>query len=85
MVPDSENADGAAISRQAREFWRHQWQGLSLMAIGMQDPVLGPPVMNRLRDIIRASPEPMQIEQGGHFVQEQGETIAQAAVRHFSP
>jgi tRNA(adenine34) deaminase len=85
MVPDSENADGAAISRQAREFWRHQWQGLSLMAIGMQDPVLGPPVMNRLRDIIRDCPEPMRVEQGGHFVQEHGETIALAAVRRFSP
>ena len=85
MVPDSEDADGAAISRQAREFWRHQWQGLSMMAIGMQDPVLGPAVMNRLRDTIRDCPEPMQIEQGGHFVQEQGETIAQAALRHFSP
>jgi len=85
MVPDSEDADGAAISRQAREFWRHQWQGLSMMAIGMQDPVLGPAVMNRLRDIIRACPEPMQIEQGGHFVQEHGEPIAQAALRRFSP
>jgi len=85
MVPDSEDADGAAISRQAREFWRHQWQGLSMMAIGMQDPVLGPAVMNRLRDTIRDCPEPMQIEQGGHFVQEHGETIAQVALRHFSP
>jgi tRNA(adenine34) deaminase len=85
MVPDSKSADGAAISRQAREFWRNHWQGQSMMAVGVQDPVLGLPVMNRLRAIIRGCPEPMQIAQGGHFVQEHGETIAQAALSRFSP
>jgi tRNA(adenine34) deaminase len=85
MVPDSENADGAALSRQAREFWRHEWQGRSLMAVGVQDPVLGLPVMTRLQGIIRACPEPMRIEQGGHFVQEHGQPVAQAALRHFKP
>jgi tRNA(adenine34) deaminase len=83
MVPDSEAADGAAISRQAREFWRHDWQGQTLMAVGVQDPVLGPPVMKRLQGIIRACPEALRIEQGGHFVQEHGQAIAQAALQHF--
>jgi tRNA(adenine34) deaminase len=85
MVPESEDADGAAVSRQAREFWRHDWRGQTLMAVGMQDPVLGPPVMRELQNIIHGCPEPMQIELGGHFVQEHGESIAQAAVRYFMP
>ncbi|NBQ85900.1 MAG: haloalkane dehalogenase, partial [Betaproteobacteria bacterium] len=35
--------------RRARDFWQHEWQGQSLMAIGMLDPVLGPSVMESLR------------------------------------
>lgn len=85
MVPDTPEADGAALSRQARDFWQQQWRGRSLMAVGMQDPVLGWPVMQPLQQTIRGCPEPMRVEQGGHFVQEQGEGIAQAALRHFSP
>lgn len=85
MVPESEDADGAAMSRQAREFWRHDWQGRSLMAVGTQDPVLGLPVMRELQTLIRGCPEPLLLDNAGHFVQEQGESIAQAAVRHFTP
>ena len=32
MVPEFEHADGAEISREAREFWRSQWAGRSFMA-----------------------------------------------------
>ncbi len=85
MVPETPAADGAAISREALAFWQRQWQGRSLMAVGMQDPVLGWPVMRALQAQIRNCPEPLRIEQGGHFAQEQGEAIAQAAVRHFAP
>lgn len=85
MVPDSQGADGAALSRQAREFWRHEWYGQSLMAVGVQDPVLGFPVMNRLRDSIRNCAEPMLLAHAGHFVQEHGEPIAHAALKHFAP
>jgi len=85
MVPEFPDSEGAAVSRQARDFWRHDWQGRSLMAVGMQDPVLGWPVMHALQQIIRNCPEPLQIGSAGHFVQEQGEPIAEAAVRHFTP
>jgi tRNA(adenine34) deaminase len=84
MVPDGQEADGAAISREARNFWQHQWAGKSLMAIGAQDPVLGEPVMRALQAQIRGCPEPMLLPQAGHFVQEHGERIAEAAVQHFS-
>lgn len=84
LVPEHMDDDGAAISRSARSFWSTQWQGQSLMAIGQQDPVLGEPVMRALHASIRGCPEPMLLPQGGHFVQEHGELIAQAAVRRFT-
>ncbi len=83
MVPDRPDADGAAVSRQAREFWTQRWNGRSLMAVGVQDPVLGLPVMKALRAAIRGCPEPMLIEQAGHFVPEHGTAIAEAAVGYF--
>ena len=84
MVPDAMDADGAAISRAARDFWRDEWSGQTLMAVGAQDPVLGEPVMRALQQVIRGCPEPMILPQAGHFVQEHGETIATAALAHFA-
>lgn len=83
MVPDHPGADGAALSQQARHFWQHDWQGQTLMAVGMQDPVLGWDSMQALRQTIRHCPEPLQLPDAGHFVQEQGETIALSAVAAF--
>lgn len=85
LVPEFADSPGAALSRQARDFWRDEWRGQTFMAIGQQDPVLGEPVMRQLQSQIRGCPEPMLLPQTGHFVQEQGRAIAQAAVRHFSP
>ena len=83
MVPEHLESDGAAVSRQARDFWMNQWTGQTLMAIGEKDPVLGPTVMHHLKSQIRHCPEPMLIAQAGHFVQEHGLGIAQAAVSYF--
>jgi len=55
------------------------------MAIGQQDPVLGEAVMRVLHHQIQGCPEPMLLPHAGHFVQEQGRAIAEAAVRHFKP
>ena len=85
MVPDAPDADGAAISRQARDFWADQWSGQTLMAVGMQDPVLGAPVMRQLQTQIRGCPEPLCLDNAGHFVQEHGEIIAAEAVGYFQP
>ncbi|MBX9945965.1 MAG: alpha/beta fold hydrolase [Reyranella sp.] len=81
LVPDRPDAPGAALSREARQFWRTRWAGRSLMAIGMKDPVLGPPVMGALHGHIRGCPPPMEIADGGHFLQEWGEDIARRAVQ----
>lgn len=84
MMPEFQSSDGAAISREAREFWSHDWKGKSFMAIGLQDPVLGEATMRALRSHIRNCPEPMLIPEGGHFLQEHGQRIAQEAVKSFS-
>ena len=83
LVPEFADSDGAAVSRQARDFWATQWTGKTLMAIGTQDPVLGQPVMRQLQSMIRHCPEPMLLDHAGHFVQEHGEPIARAAVALF--
>jgi pimeloyl-ACP methyl ester carboxylesterase len=83
LVPDGAEAPGAALSREALAFWRSHWQGHSFMAVGERDPVLGPPVMEALAAAIRGCPAPLRVAEGGHFVQEWGGPIAQAALRHF--
>jgi haloalkane dehalogenase len=80
LVPDHPDAPGAAISRAAREWWSHEWQGPSFMAVGMKDPVLGPPAMAYLRKQIRGCPSPYEVAEAGHFVQEWGVEIAQRAL-----
>ncbi|PHP67200.1 haloalkane dehalogenase [Zhengella mangrovi] len=75
--------EGVETARRARQFWQTEWQGQSFMAVGAKDPVLGVPVMSTLRDTIRGCPEPMIVDEAGHFVQEWGEPIARAALRHF--
>ena len=84
MVAEFENSDGAVISRAARDFWRNDWHGKSLMAIGARDPVLGESTMRELRSTIKNCPEPMFVSEGGHFVQEHGQQIAYEAVKRFS-
>ena len=83
MVPDSLDADGAAVSREAREFWLNEWTGQTFMAIGMKDPVLGPATMPKLAQIIRRCPPPLEIPDGGHMLPEWGEDIARQALKAF--
>ncbi|MFN3570917.1 MAG: tRNA adenosine(34) deaminase TadA [Polaromonas sp.] len=84
LVPEFADSPGAEVSRQARDFWRERWQGQTLMAVGTQDPVLGLPVMRELQQMIRGCPEPLLLEDAGHFVQERGGPIAQRALDFFS-
>ena len=74
MVPDHPEAQGAELSRRAGEWLKTEWAGQSFMAIGMQDPVLGPAVMMGLRKFTKGCPEPLEIAEAGHFVQEWGGT-----------
>ena len=80
LVPDHPDAEGAALSRQARDWFRASWAGKTFMAVGMKDPVLGPPVMRAMAKMIRNCPPPLEVAEGGHFVQEWGEEVARAAL-----
>ena len=83
MVPDRPDAPGAELSRRAREWLRNKWTGQVFMAVGMKDPVLGPPVMQALHNDIRNCPEAYEHSEAGHFVQEWGEEIARKALAAF--
>ncbi|OYU69999.1 MAG: haloalkane dehalogenase [Alphaproteobacteria bacterium PA2] len=75
--------EGIEESLKAVDFWSNTWTGKTFMAVGAADMVLGVPVMEVLRGQIRGYPEPMIIPDGGHFVQEWGGPIAQAALKAF--
>ena len=81
VEPDMEGVD---VSKRAVAFWRDEWRGESFMAVGAQDPVLGSDTMERMRTVIRGCPKPLVLEQAGHFVQEWGEKVAEAALGSFA-
>ncbi len=84
LVMTEPDMPGVEESRAAARFWSETWRGQSFMAIGAADPVLGLDVMTRLRRRIRGCPDPLILEDGGHFVQEWGEPIARAALAAFA-
>jgi len=83
LVMVAPEMEGVETSKKAAAWWSTEWTGESFMAVGMADPVLGGPVMEQLRGTIKGCPEPMLIEDGGHFVQEWGEPVARAALQAF--
>jgi len=84
LVPDRLDAPGAAISRQARDWWHSSWSGQSFMAIGLADPVIGGPPMHALQRCIRGCPPPLELADAGHFVQEWGERVVPPALASFA-
>ncbi|QFT99902.1 Haloalkane dehalogenase (plasmid) [Roseovarius sp. THAF8] len=84
LLATTDEAPGVATSRRAAEFWSNEWVGESFMAVGMMDKMLGPDVMAVMRKIIKGCPPPLEIADGGHFVQESGgRLIAEKAMSHF--
>jgi pimeloyl-ACP methyl ester carboxylesterase len=83
LVPVEPDMAGVDLYKRAREYFGNEWSGQSFMAVGMRDRVLGMDVMQELRGMIRGCPEPMEVPEGGHFVQEYGGPIASAALDHF--
>jgi pimeloyl-ACP methyl ester carboxylesterase len=80
IVPINRDMEGASLSREAASFWKNSWDGPTFMAVGARDPVLGPPVMRQLREMINGCPEPLIVRDAGHFVQERGDLVARAAL-----
>lgn len=81
LVMTDPEMEGVETSKRAAAWWQSEWKGESFMAVGAQDPVLGPPLMEQLRQTIAGCPPPMIVEDGGHFVQEWGEPIAREALK----
>lgn len=83
LVMTDPGMEGVAEAKRARQFWHDEWRGPTFMAVGMNDPVLGPDIMAELRSAIHGCPPPLEVPEGGHFVQEKGEGIAKAALAAF--
>ena len=83
LVMTDPEMEGVQTSIAAAKWWKTEWTGPSFMAVGAQDPVLGPNQMEALRATISGCPPPMIVEDGGHFVQEWGEEIARAALKSW--
>jgi len=79
LVAITPEMDGVEVARKAALWWSTEWSGQAFMAVGKNDPVLGPPVMSAMRALIRGCPEPMLVD-AGHFVQEQGAPVVRAAL-----
>lgn len=84
LVPVEPGMDGVAECERARAFYQNDWQGMSFVAVGLRDIVLGEDVMTEIHSLFKNAPPLMKVPEGGHFVQEHGEEIAKAALAHFS-
>jgi tRNA(adenine34) deaminase len=76
-------AGGSAWTEQVCAFFQARWSGKTMIAAGMSDVMQGMPAMAQLRNMIRVSPEPICIDQVGHFAAQAGAALAQAATRYF--
>lgn len=83
IASEQADADVMEIGEKARQWWSQSFAGASFMAVGMRDPVLGPPVMAQLRHVIRGCPAPFEVAEAGHFVQDWGGPVAEAALKAF--
>lgn len=83
LVPVEPGMPGADLCKQARAFYREDFDGPVRMAVGLRDPVLGAPVMAELRTVFRDCPPPLEIAEAGHFVQEWGDRVASWALAEF--
>jgi len=81
LVMTDPGMEGVETSKRAAAWWSAEWTGDSFMAVGMQDPVLGPQQMTGLCATIKNCPPFMEVPEGGHFVQEWGEPVARAALK----
>ncbi len=84
IVPTAPDDPGAELSRRARAWLSRQWSGQTFLAVGAQDPVLGVPAMRALAKMVRGAPEPLVLDDAGHFTQEAGEVVVAAALAAFS-
>ncbi|MEM6726232.1 MAG: alpha/beta fold hydrolase, partial [Bacteroidota bacterium] len=84
LVAEEPHLEGVATSLKAADFWQNHWEGKTFMAVGILDNMLGPEVMSYMQALIKDCPAPLEIPDGGHFVQEAGgPEIARKALEYF--
>jgi pimeloyl-ACP methyl ester carboxylesterase len=83
MVMTEPGMPGIEVSKAAVEFWRREWDGPVFMAVGAKDPIFTPQFMSWFATRIRNCPDPLLLEDAGHFVQECGDVVARAALEHY--
>ena len=84
LVMTEPDRPGVEMSRRAARFWAEEWSGPTFMAAGAPDPAFDLEHTRALATRIRGCPPPYVVEDAGHFVQERGDVIAEAALVHFS-
>lgn len=82
LVPENPEDEFAVISRKALKWWNDSWEGLAFMAIGEEDPVIRPRMMEKLHGVIRGCLPALRLELG-HFVPEEAPLVAAEALRAF--
>ena len=70
-------------SKKARDYFSNDWSGESFMAIGLKDFYLGGPPMHSLRKFIKNCPQPFELEEEDHYLQEWGDIVAKEALKSF--
>lgn len=84
LVMTEPDMEGVDISKRAARWFGSQWRGESFMAVGMKDVLITPRLMERMREILCVSREPLLLPEAGHFVQESGDIVARAALTAWS-
>ncbi len=83
LVMIAPGMEGIEQSQDAINFYQTNWKGECFMAVGMQDPVLGPKTMAIMNQVIKGSSPLYEMPDAGHFVQEWGDDLATAALKYF--
>lgn len=81
LVMTERHMEGVDLSRRAAAWWSAEWQGEGFMAIGEQDGMIPPWLMQKMHGILGIAPPPLMLPEAGHFVQEtHGAAVARAAL-----
>ena len=84
LVMTEPDMEGVDISKRAAKWFGSRWHGDSFMAVGMKDILITPRLMERMREILCVSRAPLLLPETGHFVQENGDIVARAALAAWS-
>lgn len=81
LVMADPEMEGVDVSRRAAAWWASQWTGDSFMAVGEQDVLIPPWLMERMHEILGITRPPLMLPEAGHFIQEtHGTEVARAAL-----